>query len=347
MPGSGGYNQPFRNVVVIGGSGLIGSYIVRKCIQEGLTVRATHHSKLNPDCQKALGPGVEWVQADILNVFDLEDLFKGFDVVINTAAIVSFDPRKKKEAFRLAKEGTTNIVQAAVDAGIRKLVHVSSVAALGRKKMDNVITEKEVFSHSPFDTSYGLSKFLAEQEVWRGYFEGLPVTIINPSMVIGAGPWGQSSTKLITSVQEGLAYFPAGSTGFVDVRDVADAAFLALSGDVDGHRFIISGENLAYEYVFKEISRHLKTKNQWKPLTGGLAALAWRWSALVSFFTGKEPVITKENVKSTSTRTAYVNAKSMDILGLTYRPVEQSIEETCRVYREEGRLGQRFAMLGK
>lgn len=345
MPDSGGHDQPFRKVVVIGGSGLIGSYIVRKCSQEGLTVRATHYSNLNPDCQKAAGSGVEWVQADILNVFDLEDLFKGFDAVINTAAIVSFDPRKKKRAFRLAKEGSANIVQAAVDAGIRKLVHVSSVAAMGRKKMVNVVSEKEVFSHSPFDTSYGLSKFLAEQEVWRGYFEGLPVTIINPSLVIGAGTWGQSSTKLITSVQEGLAYFPTGSTGFVDVRDVADAAFRSLSCDFDGHRFIISGENLTYEHVFKEISRQLNMKTQWKPLTGILAALSWRGSAFVSLITGKEPVFTRENVKSTSTLTTYVNTKSTDILGLTYRPVQQSIEESCRVFIEEGQMGKRFAML--
>lgn len=345
MPQSGGNNQPFRKVVVIGGSGLIGSYIVRKCLREGLTVRATHHKKLDPDCREAFGPAVEWVQADILNVFDLEDLFLGFDAVINTAAIISFDSRRKKDAFRLAREGTANIIAAAVDAGIQKLVHVSSVAALGRKKAENIITEKDVFSHSSFDTSYGLSKFLAEQEVWRGHFEGLPVTILNPSMVIGAGPWGQSSTKLITSVHQGLSYFPTGSTGFVDVRDVAQAAYLALSHDVDGQRFIINAENHPYESVFKEISRQLNTKNKWKVLAGGKAALAWRWSALVSSLTGKEPVITKENVKSTSTRNVHVNTKSLDILGLSYRPVWRSIEETCRVFREKGEMGKRFAMV--
>ncbi len=216
------------------------------------------------------------------------------------------------------------------------------MAALGRKKPENYINEKEVFSHSIYDTHYGLSKFLAEQEVWRAHFEGLPVAIISPSMVIGAGPWGQSSTSLFTSVNDGLKYYPQGVTGFVDVRDVADAVYLAATKKTDGERFIVSAVNLSFEEVLKNISQNLNLKVGWKPLTPRLAAFAWRWSKLASFFTGKPPVITSENVKSTATKSWYDNTKSKEVLGVEYRNVHTAIEDSARLFLKSK---QHFDML--
>src|SRR5690606_32172382 len=102
-------------------------------------VKATHFHPMAEEMKKAFGPGVEWINLDIHNIFDIEKVFEGADVVVNTAALVSFNPKKKKEAFRLAREGTLHIVEAAKATGIQKLIHVSSIAALGRKKLENHI----------------------------------------------------------------------------------------------------------------------------------------------------------------------------------------------------------------
>jgi dihydroflavonol-4-reductase len=321
-----------KNVLIIGGNGFLGCYIVRKFLKEGCNVTATYRKKPDPNLLESTGTKVRWLHLDIRDIFALEEAMEGIDIVVNTAAIVSFDPSRKKEALTIGLEGTANIVNAALVKGIKKFIHVSSVAALGRKKPENYINEKEVFSHSIYDTHYGLSKFLAEQEVWRAHFEGLPVAIISPSMVIGAGPWGQSSTSLFTSVYDGLKYYPQGVTGFVDVRDVADAVYLAATKKTDGERFIISAVNLSFEEVLKNISQNLNLNIRWKPLTPRLAAFAWRWSILASFFTGKPPVITSENVKSTSTKSWYDNTKSKETLGLNYREVNKAIEESAKIF---------------
>ena len=334
-----------KKIVVIGGSGLIGSYIVRKCIAQGHEVLATNFHPMEAGYLNYIAPSATWKTLDIMNIFDLEDCFQGQDIVINTAAKVTFNPKSKKEAIRLAIEGTANIVEAASASGIQKLIHISSVAALGRKKMENHIDESSIFSHSEYDTMYGLSKFLAEQEIWRGYHEGLPATILNPAMVVGAGPWGQSSTKIITAIAGGLSRFPSGSNGFVDVRDVADAVIGALNPGTDGERFIISGDNMPYERFFKLISQGLGLKTNWKALTPTAASLAWRWEKIKSSFTGADPVITRDQVKSMMTKSIYQNEKSVRILGLNYRNIQHSIQESTRHFIKDGENSRKFSML--
>jgi nucleoside-diphosphate-sugar epimerase len=345
MPVSGVEHTKIRKILVIGANGFIGSYIVKKCIQQGFDVTATYRKNPDPFLTSTFGNQVTWRQLDIMNLFDVEESTKGMDAVINTAAVVSFNPKKKKEGIRVGIEGTANIVNAALENNISKFVHISSVAAIGRKKVENHINETDIFSHSGFDTDYGLSKFLAEQEVWRAHYEGLPVTILNPSMVIGAGPWGQSSTKLITSIYEGLRYYPVGTTGFVDVRDIADAAMLTLQDKFDGQRFIISAQNLSFEKVFSQIAQNLTLSKTLKPLTPNLASFAWRWSKLVATLTGKEPVITKDNAKSTGTISWYDNTKSTEILGLQYRDPLAAVKETCSVFLAGRNKNHTFDML--
>lgn len=334
-----------KKIVVIGGSGFLGSYIVRKCIAQGHEVLATNFRPLESGYLKYISPSAKWKTLDIMNIFDLEECFIGQDIVINTAAKVSFNPKSKKEALRLAIEGTANVVEAAGSSGIQKLVHMSSVAALGRKKMINHIDESSIFSHSEYDTMYGLSKFLAEQEVWRGHYEGLPTTILNPSMVIGAGPWGQSSTKIITSIAAGLSRFPPGSNGFVDVRDVAEAAVNAIHPETDGERFIISSDNVSYELFFNLVSQGLGLKTNWKMLTPTIAALAWRWEKIKSSIIGSEPSVTRDQVISMQTESHYQNEKSIRVLGLSYRKIQDSIQEATRQYVQDSQGSNHFSML--
>lgn len=332
-------------MLIIGASGFLGGYIVEKCLREGYNVRAGFKNILDEKYRQHFPDNVEWVPLDILNLDSLREAMEGMDIVVNTAAMVTFDSSRKKEAFSLARDGTTNILEVAVEYNIRKFIHVSSVAAIGRKKMENYIDEKVIFSHSPYDTVYGLSKFLAEQEVWRAYYEGLPVTILNPSFILGASFWGKSSTKIFTSLKNGLRYFPVGITGFVDVRDVADAVVKSFDEKFNGERFIISAENVSYESVFKKIHQTLKLPQKLKPLSPSLTGIAWRWAKITSFFNGKEAIITKDKTISTKTLSYYDNTKSKDVLGLSYKNIQETLVETSLLYLNDVKNNNAFSFL--
>jgi dihydroflavonol-4-reductase len=320
-------------IFVTGATGFLGSYIVRQLLVDGYDniICLTRHygpAELTSDFYDK----VRWVTGDILDVPFLSDQLPGVDCIIHAAAIVTFSTRDKKKMIQTASDGTANLVNIAMDTGVQKFVHISSIAAIGRRKQEEDISEKMMFSHSKYDTTYGLSKFLAEQEVWRAHAEGLHVTILNPSMILGAGKWSSSSIQIFSKLKKGISYYPSGTNGWVDVRDVAKAAVMSVSEQHDGERFIISAENLPYQSIMQDIATELKVKGPEKKVNLNLAGIVWRLEAIRSYITGKNPVITKETIQSTSVTARYDNTKSKDVLGLSYRPIKNCIQESCQVF---------------
>jgi dihydroflavonol-4-reductase len=275
---------------------------------------------------------IEWVDGDIMDVCFLDDITKNVDIIIHAAAIVTFDPRSFKKMISTAMEGTANLVNVALDNHVSKFIHISSIAAIGRRRKEERISEKNIFSKSQYDTTYGLSKFLAEQEVWRGHAEGLNTTILNPSMILGAGRWQDSSVQIFRKVYEGMRYYPSGLTGWVDVRDVADAVLKSLTTDFNGQRYIISAENHSYQSVFEKIANILQVNPPASALKPRMSQIIWRLEALRSWILNKKPVITKETVESMSAHSEYNNKKSIEDLKLSYIPFEKTIEESCKVF---------------
>jgi len=231
-------------------------------------------------------------------------------------------------------EGTANVVNTAMFREVKKLVHISSIAALGKSKDDTLISEQTKWQKDKHNTAYSISKFLAEQEAWRGFAEGLPTAIVNPSIIVGAGRWGQSSIRLFKQVWDGLKFYPVGSNGFVDVRDVARMAVQLMESDVNGQQFIANGENLKFQDLFSSIAKGLGRSLpniQVTPLLGGIA---WRAMWLQSKLTGKSPLLTKESVRSAATTVGYDNEKSKQELNFVYTPLSQTVEETTAVMKE-------------
>ena len=320
-------------IFVTGATGFLGSYIVRQLLVDGYDditclTRRNGPTELTSDFYDK----VRWVMGDILDVPFLSDQLPGVDCIIHAAAIVTFSTKDKKKMIQTASDGTANLVNNAMDCGVQKFLHISSIAAIGRRKPEEDISEKMMFSHSKYDTTYGLSKFLAEQEVWRAHAEGLNVTILNPSMILGAGKWTSSSVQIFSKVKKGISYYPSGTNGWVDVRDVAKATVMCVSEQRDGERFIISAENLSYQTVLQTIAKELKVKGPEKKVNLNLAGIVWRLDAIRSFITGKNPVITKETIQSTSVTARYDNSKSKEMLSLNYRSIKESIRESCQVF---------------
>lgn len=330
-------------IFVTGATGFLGSYIVRQLLTDGYdNITCLTRSSSPQELTKDFYEKVRWIEGDILDVPFLSDHLQGIDCIVHAAAIVTFSTKDKKKMIQTASDGTANLVNIAMDCGVQKFVHISSIAAIGRRKPEEDISEKMMFSHSKYDTTYGLSKFLAEQEVWRAHAEGLNVTILNPSMILGAGKWSSSSVQIFSKVKKGLSYYPSGTNGWVDVRDVALAAVMAVSEKHDGERFIISAENLTYKTVMQDIAAELKVKGPDKKVNLNIAGIVWRLEAIRSYITGKNPIITKETIQSTSVIARYDNAKSKEMLGLTYRPIKTCIQESCKVF--SATEGKRFGI---
>jgi nucleoside-diphosphate-sugar epimerase len=320
-------------IFITGSTGFLGSYIVRKLHYNGY--QHLYCLKRKPSSLELVADvsaNVTWVEGDILDLPFLTECLEGMDVIIHSAAMVNFNTSQRKQMLHTAIEGTANLVNLAMQHGIKKFVHISSVAALGRKKVEENITENTIFSHSKYDTSYALSKFLAEQEVWRAYAEGLNVTVLNPSLILGAGRWNESSIQIIKKIHNGLPFYPSGSTGWVDVRDVAHAVSTCLTEQFNGERYIISSENATYKQVFGHIAALLKKSPPAFLLGKKMGAILWRLEAIKSFLSRQQPIITQETIQSTSTLSSYDNTKSINALGMNYMPLESTISACCAAF---------------
>lgn len=320
-----------NRILVTGANGFLGTHIINALHTKGYT----HITGLVRDPQKINAhhhSNVSWVQGDICDMPRMIEILENVDTVINAAAEVNFSVRHKKLLIKSAIEGTANVVNAAMDSGIKKLFHISSVAAMGRRKLNETINESTIFNHSKYDTTYGLSKFLAEQEVWRAHAEGLNTTIFNPSMILGIGDWHTSTPQLWHKIYNGLNWYGTGSTGWVDVEDVAGIIVNAIERDFNGERFILSAENHSYKEIFTKIAVQLGKNPPTKPLKGLIAKTFAYLEYLKSFITNSNPIVTAETINSTSAHSHYDNAKSVQMLNCQYTPINQTIQKVSAAY---------------
>jgi len=317
-----------KQVFITGATGLLGSYLSRSLIKQGYKVRASKRKNSKMDLLKDIQSQIEWVEGDILDIPFLEKAIEGVDLVFHCAAIVSFSPKEQKKMMAINVEGTANIVNICLHYNIPKLIHTSSIAAIGRPEHSNLITEKTKWQESKLNTAYAKSKFQAELEVWRGHYEGLNIGIVNPSIILGAGYWDSGSCKLFKTMQNGLKYYPVGATGFVDVRDVAKAMVLVAKSDKIAERYIINGSNVPYRYLFDTMAKELNVPKPSIEVSPFLRKISWRLEKIRSFFTRKSPLITKDTALLSSLSYEYSNTKSIQDLGMEYISLEKTIKDT-------------------
>lgn len=322
-------------ILVTGGTGFIGAYIIKQLLQNGHKVRAIKRSsgKLPAFMPAEIKNQVEWVEGDILDVVSLDEAMEGIDAVIHAAAIVSFSPDKKRELYQVNIEGTANVVNMALEKNVRRFIHISSVAALGRTESGETITEEKEWKNGKLNTHYAISKYKAEMEVWRGIAEGLEGVILNPTVVLGYGDWNNTSCEIFRTVYNEFPWYTTGVNGFVYVEDVARAAVALLSSIISGERFIINGDNQTYQQLFNTIAGSFGKKQPHRKVTPFLANLALITEKLKSIFTGKRSILSKETARIAQSETFYDNNKIRKALpDFAFTPLEQAIEESCLQY---------------
>ena len=202
-----------KQILVTGGTGFLGSYLLRILLKKGYQkIRALKRDSSDLSLVHNVKDQIEWVEGDLLDPESLGDAMEGVRQVYHCGAMVSFDPKQSNQMMRVNVEGTENIVNIALEIGIEKMVHVSSIAALGRTKETPNVNEETYFKRDENNSNYSISKYLSEQEVWRGIAEGLPAAILNPSVIIGSGFWNKGTGRMFQKVWDGLKFYPVGST---------------------------------------------------------------------------------------------------------------------------------------
>ncbi len=320
-------------IFVTGGTGLVGSHLIDELTKEDKYVRALYRNHV-PDIKNK--EKVEWVKGDILNVIFLEEAMQNVEQVYHCAGIVSYDSRHRHQMFATNAEGTANVVNASISAGVRKFCFVSSVAALGQKRNGEEIDEAMNWSEETSNSNYGKSKYLAEMEVWRGIGEGLNAVIVNPSIILGAGDWNKGSAKIFKTAFDEFPWYTEGETGFVDIKDVVRIMIQLMESNISGERFIVSAENRKYKNIFTAIANTFEKKPPHKKVTPLIAALVWRLEALKSMFTNESSLLTKETARSAQAAARYNNSKLKKYFpSFVYTPLDETIKRVCKELKEK------------
>jgi nucleoside-diphosphate-sugar epimerase len=329
-------------ILVTGGTGFIGAYIIKELAEKGYSVRAIRRSNqlpffISPDILNK----VEWVSGDILDVMSLDEAMQGVDAVVHSAALVSFFKKERKQMYQVNVEGTANVVNLALEHKVKRLVHISSISALGRTANGEHVTEEKKWVTSKLNTHYGISKQKAEMEVWRAMGEGLSAVIINPSTVLGFGDWHYGSCAIFKNIYKEFPWYSTGINGFVDVGDVARTAVLLMENGISGDRFIVNSDNWEFRKLFNTIADAFGKKRPSREAGVFLSGIAWRLEKIKSLLTGKKPLLTKETAKIGISRTFWENGKILNALpGFSFMPLEQSISHACKNYGQAINSGQ-------
>jgi nucleoside-diphosphate-sugar epimerase len=314
-------------VFVTGGTGLLGTHLLLQLHRQGIAAKAIYRSQI-PDVVK---DKATWVKGDILDPLSLEEALDGVHEVYHCAGFVSFAPQDKEMLFRINVDGTANVVNACLDAGVKKLVHVSSVSSLGRIRPGEMVNEKMNWTEETSNSEYGKTKYLAELEVWRGMGEGLNAAIVNPSIILGEhGDWSKGSMALFKTIYKGFPWYSIGSTGFVDADDVCRAMIALMQSDISGERFVISGENLLYRDLFFMIADAFGVKRPHRQVSPTMAAIVWRLEKIKSLLFGTRPLITRETARTSLSATRFDNSKFLLAMpSFAYTPMQESVKRIC------------------
>jgi nucleoside-diphosphate-sugar epimerase len=319
-------------ILITGINGLVGSAMARYLLTEGHQIRGLIRPQSDRSLLNDIQSQIEWYEGDVLDILSLEEALRGCTYVIHTAAVVSFVPRDRPQMYKTNVEGTANVVNVALNAGIQKIAFVSSVAALGRP--DNAkttlenplkIDENQKWEESAHNSHYAKTKYLAEMEVWRGVAEGLPAVVVHPSIILGEGHWHRSSTQLFKYVADGKKYYTEGTVNYVDVQDVAEMTVKLLLSDIKNERFILSAGHTTYKILFEKIAHYMGKQPPTKAVAPWMIAILWRIEALRSWLTGSKPLITKETAHTSQTHFVYDNHKIKTTLGREFRGIDDTL----------------------
>ena len=319
-------------ILVTGATGLVGSHLLVQLLQENEAVKALYRSEKQIEKvrqvfifknQEVLFEQIQWVKGDISDIPTLEPAFENITKVYHCAALISFDPNDEEELRKVNIEGTANIVNCCIDFNVKKLCHVSSIAALGdAKENETIITEETEWNPEKLHGDYAITKYGAEMEVWRGFQEGLEVVIVNPGVIFGYGFPDQGSGLLIKVVKKESSFYTKGIIGIVSVEDVTSCMIQLMRSDISGERFTLVGENVTIKNLLDYLAEILKVNPPKIHATKAITSIGWRLDWLLSKITFRKRKLTRVTAKSSHSTTTYESEKIASSLDFNFQKKE-------------------------
>jgi nucleoside-diphosphate-sugar epimerase len=331
-------------ILVTGGTGLVGSYLLYKLTLKNNQIRAIYrkNSNLNAvkkvfsyysDNYEALFNKIDWVEADITDIIALKKAFKNVTKVYHCAALVSFNPKDYQKMRKVNIKGTANVVNFCIDNKVDKLCFVSSIATLDKSINSDIIDEESEWISTKNKSGYAITKHGAEMEVWRASQEGVNVMIVNPGVILGAGFWDKGTGELFSKIAKGFNFYTEGVTGFVSVNDVVKSMIDLMSSSIINEQFVLVAENLSFKSVFFGIAKAFGKNPPRIKVNKFMTSITWRVAEFWGFITNGSPILTKNSAKSLHTKSYYSSEKIKQSLDFKFENISSVIQSICAFYK--------------
>lgn len=311
-------------ILITGITGLLGSHLAKEFYGTG-EIHGLKRKNSKTDLLGELAQKITWHEGDVMDYQSLEEAFTDMDLIIHAAGLVSFSNKDKEQLLKVNHEGTANVVNVMLEKGIQRLIHISSVAALGRTPDQNTVDENHKWVDSPWNTPYAISKYFGELEVWRGVQEGLQAMVVNPSVLLAKASGDRSSTAIYSYVEKELPFYPKGSINYIDIRDAAKLTYLLYQNNCWGERYILNKESLPYRHFFEALARQMDKKVPSIAVNSTLINLGLIWNSLLGLF-GKKNILNKQTARLAQLHTHFENSKINKALDFQYTPLSETIK---------------------
>lgn len=333
-------------IAITGATGFLGGYLVAQLLKSGfydITLLVRNRKRICLLQERLNKEGVDFkvedlktIEVELNNPRELALALQGIDTVFHTAAVVSFSDDNPSQLIETNVEMTSHLVNAALESGVRRLVHTSSIAALGGMKQGKMYIDETTLLEDMSTTSpYGQSKFLAENQVWRGSELGLEVVVVNPGVILGVGDFSSGGSMLVVPfLLKGLPFYTQGVTGYVDVRDVARAeVMLAQNSKATGQSFVLVGENLSFKTIITLGAEVSGKRKPWFNATEWITEFVWRAEAVICKLFARKPLFTSSAARSAQQKSYYNGEKIKQYIDFKYTPIKNTITELVSAYK--------------
>ncbi len=322
-------------ILVTGATGLVGAHLCLTLLKKNQNVVALYRREKKRAALKeffisrnesALFEKIQWREADLCDLPALTKAFEDITQVYHCAAYISMAYYKRNQLQEVNQQGTAYIANLCIENKIKKLVYVSSIAALGSQTTSGIITEDTPWNPTIEKTPYAYSKYGAELEIWRASQEGVAVAIVNPGVILGDSMPRNPIDQLIHQIEKGLSFYPTGKTGYVAVEDVVEVMVKLMSSSIENQRFILVAENWSYQKFTQYVAKKMNKKIPSKVLHPIYLKTAWFFESLASTLGLRKKFLSKALIKSLSDQNEIDGSRIEKNIDFSYRKIEPYLD---------------------
>jgi dihydroflavonol-4-reductase len=328
-----------NNILVTGATGFIGSRLVEKLVAtpDRISVLVRKNSDLSALSGKL--DKIQLVYGDVTDGDSVANAMAGIDYVYHVAGLTYMGDKKTELLYRINVTGTKNVLHSALESGVKRVLHVSSITAVGIASGKKPVDESVKWNFDAVKLEYARTKHLAELEVADALNKGLDTVIVNPAFVFGAGDMNFNAGRLIKDVNNRLIpFYPLGGICVIDVDIVAETIITAMEKGRKGERYIIGGENVSYKQLVDTISKITGAPKVLLPLPYWLAKILKTMLDRYKIRNGISKLFNLSMFRVASESLYFDSSKALRELGMRHEPYEKSIRSAYEWYRERNML---------